>query len=243
MDCGVNPRWAAVYQAVARRMMSYLDNSEALKVDTKELKDHVLASSGPIVDIDHLARQTRGEQRQILFHILSRQGAKEILVASVAIWVEHLRMLIVMERRCLDLSEAIEREAKIVGHSDGEQEVCVQKKTLPMDFRSRSSRSWMSWRSRSQKRHWSYWDVSTRCKNWKMKGIDSLAHDVDEAMSTFSRKSRSMEKERDWWSADLEDEMEKLEVEGTFSVAEGRSMDPKRKADHWPAPTVLTKKV
>ena len=35
--------------------------------------------------------------------------------------------------------------------------------------------------------------------------------------------------------------MEKLEVEGSFSVAEGGSMDPERKADHWSARTVLTK--
>ena len=57
----------------------------------------------------------------------------------------------------------------------------------------------------------------------------SFAHDVDEAMSTSSRKFPSMKKERDWWSADLEGEMEKLEV------------DPERKADHWSAWTVLTK--
>ena len=35
--------------------------------------------------------------------------------------------------------------------------------------------------------------------------------------------------------------MEKLQVEGSFSVTEGGSMDPERKADHWSARTVLTK--
>ena len=69
----------------------------------------------------------------------------------------------------------------------------------------------------------------------------SLAHDVDEAMSTPSRKSPSMVKDRDWWSADLEGEVEKLEVEGSFSVTEGGFMDTERKADHWSARTVLTK--
>ena len=78
----------------------------------------------------------------------------------------------------------------------------------------------------------------------------STAYDVDEAMSTSSRKSPSMGKERDWWSADLEGEMEELEVEGSFSVAEGGSMDPERKggplvnsegADHWSTRRVLTK--
>ena len=69
----------------------------------------------------------------------------------------------------------------------------------------------------------------------------SLAHDVDGALSTSSRKSPSVGKERDWWSAGVEGEMEKLEVEGSFSVAEGGSTDPKRKADHSSARTVLTK--
>ena len=82
----VNQIWAAVCQAVARRIQSYLDNSEALKVGTKELKDHELAPSEPRVDIDHTSRQARGEQSQGLFLIFSRQGATEILVASVARW-------------------------------------------------------------------------------------------------------------------------------------------------------------
>ena len=107
VDGGVDQRWTAVCQAVARRMPSYLDNSEALKVDTEELEDHVLAPSEPSVDIEHTARQARGEQRQRLFQIFSRQRAKEILVASVARWEVHLRMLTVLERECLDLSEAI----------------------------------------------------------------------------------------------------------------------------------------
>ena len=59
-------------------------------------------------------------------------------------------------------------------------------------------------------------------------------------MSTPSRKSPSMVKDRDWWSADLEGEVEKLEVEESFSVTEDGFMDTKRKADHWSARTVLT---
>ena len=35
-------------------------------------------------------------------------------------------------------------------------------------------------------------------------------------------------KERDWWSADLEGEMEKLEVDGGFSATTGGSVDPAR---------------
>ena len=39
VDHGVNQRRAAVCQAVARRMLSHLDNSEALKVGTKEFSE------------------------------------------------------------------------------------------------------------------------------------------------------------------------------------------------------------
>ena len=109
VDCGVDQKWAAVYQSVARRMLSYLNHSEMLKVNTRELEYHVLATYEPRVDIEHLVRQARGEQHQRLFQIFSRQGATEILVASVARWKEHQRMLIVLERRCLDLSEAVEK--------------------------------------------------------------------------------------------------------------------------------------
>ena len=47
--------------------------------------------------------------------------------------------------------------------------------------------------------------VATGC-SFLRSGSPSLAHDVDEAMSTSSRKSTSMGKEGNWWSADLEDE-------------------------------------
>ena len=78
-------------------MLSYLDHSEVLKVNTRESR----------VDVEHIVREARGEQHQRVFHIFSRQRAKEILVDSVARWEEHLRILIVLERRCLDLSEAV----------------------------------------------------------------------------------------------------------------------------------------
>ena len=68
----------------------------------------------------------------------------------------------------------------------------------------------------------------------------SLAHDTDEAMSTSSRKSPSMRKERDWWSVDLEGGMEKLEVVGHLSRTEGGSVDPKGKMGHWSTRTSTT---
>ena len=66
---------------------------------------------------------------------------KEILVASVARW-EHLRRLIVQERKCMDFGEAIEQfsEKQEMLATDGEQGVSA-KKMLQKGFRSRSSRS------------------------------------------------------------------------------------------------------
>ena len=57
--CEVCKSWAAVHQSIARRMPSYLDDSEALKVGTKEMEKHVLAPNEPSVNIEHTVRQAR----------------------------------------------------------------------------------------------------------------------------------------------------------------------------------------
>ena len=54
LDCGVDHRWVAVFQSVERRMLSYLDHSEVLKVNTRELEHHVLAPNEPDVDMEHI---------------------------------------------------------------------------------------------------------------------------------------------------------------------------------------------
>ena len=92
----------------ARMMLSYLDNSEASKVGTKDLEEHVLAPNEPSVNIEYIVRQARGVKHKKMFQILSRQGAKEITVASMARWAENMRILTVLERECLDPIEAIE---------------------------------------------------------------------------------------------------------------------------------------
>ena len=69
MDCEDNQSWVAVYKSVARRMLSYLDNSEALKVSAKELEEHVLAPNEPSVETELILRQTRGEKWQRMFQI------------------------------------------------------------------------------------------------------------------------------------------------------------------------------
>ena len=67
------------------------------------------------------------------------------------------------------------------------------------------------------------------------------AHDADEAMSASSWASPAVWKKRDWWSADLEGQMEKLEVEGGSSTTEGGSMDPQWKVGHWSVRIKTTK--
>ena len=53
-----------------------------------------------------------------LFQIFSRQEAKEIPVASVARWEEHLRLLMILER-----------EARIVGYTDGGQDETAESRS------------------------------------------------------------------------------------------------------------------
>ena len=59
-----------------------------------------------------------------------------------------------------------------------------------------------------------------------------MAQDADDAMSESSWAAAAKGKERDWWSIDLEDEMEKLEVVGILSGIEGGSVDPKEMMGH-----------
>ena len=90
-------------------MLKYLNESEALKSKhQKDLKEQVLSPHEPSVHTERIARQARCEKRKKLLQIFSRQGANEIPVASVARWEEHLRMLIVLGRECLELREEFE---------------------------------------------------------------------------------------------------------------------------------------
>ena len=89
VDYEVNQNWTAIYQTIAR---SYLDESEALKASTKEFKELVLTPKEPSVNIECIARQAKSEKRKKL----------------LASWKEHLRVFIVLERECLELSEEIE---------------------------------------------------------------------------------------------------------------------------------------
>ena len=57
----VNQKWTAVYLTIAKRMLKHLNDSEALKVSTRELKE-VLSSNEPSVNIVRIARQATSEK-------------------------------------------------------------------------------------------------------------------------------------------------------------------------------------
>ena len=62
-----------------------------------------------------------------------------------------------------------------------------------------------------------------------MSASSQMEKGANEAWSESSWTALAKEKERDWWSIDLEGEMEKLEVIGPWSGTEGGSMDPQGK--------------
>ena len=62
-----------------------------------------------------------------------------------------------------------------------------------------------------------------------MSASSKMAQDADEAMSESSWAALAKGKERDWWSIDVEGDMDKLEVAGPWSGTEGGSVDPKWK--------------
>ena len=73
---------------------------------------------------------------QKMFQIFSRQGSQEILVASIPRWEEHLKMLMILERECLDLSEAIrqlsEKQELLATLMEGKMSL---QKVAPEEFR------------------------------------------------------------------------------------------------------------
>ena len=115
-------------------MLSYLDNSEASKVSTKELKEQVLSPNHTSVNIVRIVRQARSEKHNKIVPDLqqtrstrdpSRQygevgGASDTAHDSGA-------------GECLDLSDAIKQlseKQEIVGYSDGEQDESAESRLL-----------------------------------------------------------------------------------------------------------------
>ena len=75
-----------------------------------------------------------------------------------------------------------------------------------------------------------------------MSASSRVAQEADDAMSEPSRTPLAKGKARDWWSTDLEGEMEKLEVTGPLSRTEGGSVDPKGKMGHKSVRTRIEKR-
>ena len=88
-------------------MLKYLEDSEALKVSTRDLKEQVLSPNESSVSTVRIARQARSEKSKKLFQIF-RQGANEVPVVSMAGREEHLRRSVVLERECLALREEVD---------------------------------------------------------------------------------------------------------------------------------------
>ena len=70
----VNQNWTAVKQLISKRMLKYLEDSEALKVSTRELKEQVLSPNASSVSTVRIAWQARSEKSKKLFQIFSRQA-------------------------------------------------------------------------------------------------------------------------------------------------------------------------
>ena len=136
--------------------------SEVLKVSTRELKEQVLSPDESSVRKVRIARQARSEKSKKLFQIF-RQGANEVLIASMARWEEHLKGLVVLERHCLALREEVE-------HLNERQEVLAiltegkmnMQKVAPEDFQRQTSPGVKrAGGSRRQRKRWNSYKGST----------------------------------------------------------------------------------
>ena len=95
------------------------------------------------------------------------------------------------------------------------------------------------WRSREQKVHgpeattilqrFLHNDIHT---DEAMSASSRMAQEVDEAMSESSWTALAKWKERDWWSIDLEGEVQKVEVICPWSGTKGDSVEPKGEMGH-----------
>ena len=83
---------------IQTRTLSWKDvlpqEESKVKASTQELKEQVVSPNEPSVDIVCIVKQVRIEKHKKLFQIFSRKKEKEIPVASLVRWEDHLRMLI-----------------------------------------------------------------------------------------------------------------------------------------------------
>ena len=77
VDEEVDQNWIAAYGGIAKKILKYLEDSEALKVSTRELKEQVLSPDESSVSTVRVPRQARSEQGKKLFQMF-RQGASKV---------------------------------------------------------------------------------------------------------------------------------------------------------------------
>ena len=68
-DDDVDQNWTAACEWIAKKMLSYSEDSEVLKVGTRELKEHVLSPDESSVRKVHIGRQAKSEKSKKLFQI------------------------------------------------------------------------------------------------------------------------------------------------------------------------------
>ena len=79
-------------RTVIKKMKQSLDRCESLEMELG-------------VDNRFFALNARGEQQQRLFHTFSQQGTSDFLVASVARWDEHERILVIHDKGAKSLTK------------------------------------------------------------------------------------------------------------------------------------------
>ena len=107
-----------------------MEDSEVMKVSTRELKEQVLSPDESSEKIVRKARQARSELFQIFRH-----GANEVLIACKVRWDEQLKGLTELERRCLALRVEVEhlseRQEVLAVLTEGKMNM---QKTAPEDL-------------------------------------------------------------------------------------------------------------
>ena len=91
VDDEVDHSWTPACE-IAKKLLKYLEDSEVMKVSTRELKEQVLSSDESSVNTVRIARQAKMRKSKMLFQIF-RLGANEVLIASVARWEGQLKGL------------------------------------------------------------------------------------------------------------------------------------------------------
>ena len=77
--------WTEACEGIARRMLTYLEDSEAAKVSTREMEEQVFSPNESRIHFVRIARQARKDRRKKWFQIF-RQGENEVTIASKARW-------------------------------------------------------------------------------------------------------------------------------------------------------------